>query len=102
MEFIENSFSLRLAAVVIHANFVKRAVKAAMQINPAIRALRLPPDKKILRDFLPAFITNPHANKQSMFSLVLVNRISCLKSKFIILIIFFEDDFILAPYDNPR
>jgi len=59
-DFIQHSFGLRFAAVVISAYLVKRTIKAAMQINPAGRALRLTSDKKITRDFFFTFVANFH------------------------------------------
>jgi len=63
--FIQHSFGLRFAAVVICAYVVERAIKAAMQISSAGRALRLPSDKKILRDFFFTFVAYVHESKDT-------------------------------------
>jgi len=63
--FIQHSFGLRFAAVVICAYFVERAIKAAMQISSAGRALRLPTDKKIIRDFFSTFMTDIHESEDT-------------------------------------
>jgi hypothetical protein len=59
-DFIQHSFGLRFAAVVISAYVVKRTIKAAMQISSAGRALRLPADKKIIDYFFLTFMANFH------------------------------------------
>jgi hypothetical protein len=63
MGFVQHSFGLGFVAVVVRARFIERAVEAAMQIGSAGRALRLPPDKKIIRDFIFAFMANFHEKK---------------------------------------
>jgi hypothetical protein len=39
-----------------------------MQIGSAGRALRLPPDKKILRDFFFTFVANVHIAKNTGYA----------------------------------
>ena len=63
--FVQHSFGLRFAAVVICAYIIKRAVEAAMQISSAGGALRLPADKKILCDFFITFVADVHSNKNT-------------------------------------
>jgi len=66
--FIQHSFGLRFTAVVISANFVKRTVKAAMQISAAGRALRLPSDKNILRNFFFTFVADVHESENTSYA----------------------------------
>ena len=65
--FIQHSFGLRFAAVIIRAGVIKRAVKTAVQINAAGRALRLPSDKKIIRDFFFTFVTDFHESDDTNY-----------------------------------
>jgi hypothetical protein len=65
--FVQNSFGLRFAAVVICPWLVERAIEAAMQISSAGRALRLPSDKKILRDFFFAFVAKVHESEDTSY-----------------------------------
>ena len=58
--FVQYSFGLRFAAVVICPYLVERAIQTAMQVGSAGRALRLPSDKKIFRYFILAFMANIH------------------------------------------
>lgn len=59
--FVQHSFGLRFAAVIIRAYIIKGAVQAAMQIGSAGGALRLPADKKILRNFFFTLVADVHA-----------------------------------------
>ncbi|OGP66294.1 MAG: hypothetical protein A2W27_12000 [Deltaproteobacteria bacterium RBG_16_44_11] len=63
--FVQHSFGLRFAAVIIRACIIKKAVKATMQISSAGGALRLPAYKKILRNFFITFVANVHARKNT-------------------------------------
>ncbi|MGA2525063.1 MAG: hypothetical protein ABSF79_00385 [Smithellaceae bacterium] len=63
--FVQHSFGLRFAAVIIRTYIIKRAVKATMQVSSAGGTLRLPADKKIRRDFFFTFMTNVHASKNT-------------------------------------
>jgi len=65
MGFVQHALRLGFAAVVVRARLVKGAVEAAVQIGSAGGALRLPPHKKIIRDFLSAFMANFHAKKDT-------------------------------------
>jgi hypothetical protein len=60
---VQNSFSLRFAAVVIGSGIIKRAVHTAVQISPAGRALRLTAGKNIIFDCLFTLVTESHGNK---------------------------------------
>ena len=62
-DFIQHSFGLRFAAVIIRALIIKRAIEAAMQISFAGGALRLPADKKIRSNFFFTFVADVHASK---------------------------------------
>jgi hypothetical protein len=63
--FIQYSFGLRFAAVIIRACIIKKAIKAAMQISSAGGALGLPADKKIRCDFFITFVADFHERKNT-------------------------------------
>lgn len=66
--FIQHSFGLRFAAIIIRAYIIKRAVKATMQVSSAGGTLRLPADKKIFRYFILAFVANIHESKNTSYA----------------------------------
>jgi hypothetical protein len=63
MTFIQHSFGLRFAAVVINAGIVIGAVKATMQISAATRTLLLPADESFEFNFSFALVANCHIDR---------------------------------------
>jgi len=74
--FIQNPFGLRLAAIVIDAAFIKKAVEAAVKIGSAVRALSLSADKQIIRNFFFAILAGFHGPKNT-------GNAQCLSSDFL-------------------
>jgi len=62
--FVQHSFGLRFAAVVICAEFIE-AVKAIIEINAAGGALCMPSDNKIISYFFFTLVTGFHESENT-------------------------------------
>jgi len=63
--FIQNPLGLSLPAIIIGTALIKDTVEAATKIVSAERALPLPADKEIVRNFFFAFVTDFHGRKNT-------------------------------------